>query len=968
MRPARPIFLLSAVMILATLATLAAPHAAAQSQAVNGTIEGIVTDISQGALPGVTVTITNVDNGSTRSVVSDSTGTYRAPLLSLGNYRVRAELQGFKTLERSGLSVSAGQTVVVNLELAVGGVQEVVQVTASVPLIEPGKIDFGRTIGEVEFKNLPLVSRNTFNFALLQPNVTGYEDVEFGATRVNANGSQMHTNYQIDGSSATQKNRAGLRMFQPSEIMVREVKVISNGFAPEFGQTTGMIYNAVTPSGTNRFGGDGSYRFRRKSFSARPFTLSPTAPTPDTHVDDYAGTFGGPIVKDKTQFYVGYERVHHDLSADRVITVTPATATALGLAAAALGNGVVPAIQTVNMFIAKIDHEINPSNRLSARWSLFNNATPENLGAGLNTREVQFDFQDRMDSASAQLVSSIGSNKLNELRIAYGRRNNPLVASAAAGPGPSVIVSGVANFGGVRYSPNAPVFLEDYWQIVNNVTWVSGVHEFKFGVDVQIINDKRGTDPTALYTFADTASYLAAKTGANPFSYGRVQQNVGKLDLSYAQRYFSGFVQDDWRLTPRFKLLFGLRYDLFRPPDGDPNAPLAQSKTFRTDKNNIGPRAGFAWSLGADARTVVRGSTGVMYEPPLGLFYENALLENGNPKIISLDLAPGQPGAPAYPAVLSGAPAGVVGSPSIRTVNPDFNTQYAVMSNVQVERGLATDLSVSAAYVNATGRNLPFILSANAIPSGATLPDGRPIYSSTVSAATRVNPSFNTIREVRSEGTSQYNALTLSIARRMSHGVQASAFYTLAKAQDNGVIGSDYVVGSIDRPALSDPSNPKRDYSYTAWNQTHTFVMTTIIQPSMAGNGIGARLANDNQIGLVLQANSGLPYNIRSNRDVNLDGITDADRPNGIARNSGKLGKFVTVDMRYSRFVPVAGRQKAEVFAELKNMFNRKNIRAVNPVVTTDALGNLAAPIPDALPLTATYEARQFQLGFKYHF
>ena len=134
----------------------AAPFAAAQSQSVNGTIEGTITDASKAVLPGVTVTVANLDNGSTRTVVTDATGTYRAVLLPLGTYRLKAELQGFKTLERSGISLSAGQTVVVNAELVVGGVQEVVDVTASVPLTEPGKIELGRTIGEVEFKNLQI--------------------------------------------------------------------------------------------------------------------------------------------------------------------------------------------------------------------------------------------------------------------------------------------------------------------------------------------------------------------------------------------------------------------------------------------------------------------------------------------------------------------------------------------------------------------------------------------------------------------------------------------------------------------------------------------------------------------------------------------------------------------------------------------------------------------------------------------
>jgi hypothetical protein len=118
---------------------------------------------------------------------------------------------------------------------------------------------------------------------------------------------------------------------------------------------------------------------------------------------------------------------------------------------------------------------------------------------------------------------------------------------------------------------------------------------------------------------------------------------------------------------------------------------------------------------------------------------------------------------------------------------------------------------------------------------------------------------------------------------------------------------------------------------------------------------------------VVVQANSGLPYGIRANRDLNLDGITDADRPNNIERNGRSLGTFSTVDLRYSRFVGFAGR-RAEAFAEFKNLFNRRSIRAVNSVVATDTSGNPLAPIPDEFPVTQTYEPRQFQLGFRLHF
>jgi hypothetical protein len=813
---------------------------------------------------------------------------------------------------------------------------------------------------------------------LLQPNVTGYDNEEFGAARINANGSQMRTNYQIDGSSATQKDRAGLRMFQPSETMVEEVKVTTSGFAPEFGQTTGMVYNTVTPSGTNKYRGYGSYRFRRKSFSARPFTLATTAPKPDTKVDNFLGALGGPIDRDKAFFYVGYERHVRDLSADRVITVTQSTADLLGLSPDALGDGVIPAIQTVNMFIGKVDYQMSAANRLSARWSLFNNTTPENIGGGLNTREVATDFQDRMDSVGVQLVSTIAANKLNEFRLAYGRRNNPRSPSAVAGPGPIVQIDRVANFGGPDYGSNFPVFLEDYWQVVDNYSWVLDQHSLKVGLDVQFVNDVRETALTARYIFPDTSSYLAAENGTNRYGYTRFEQSIGDPRIEYSQRYFSFFAQDDYRLTPTFKLLYGVRYDLFQVPDGDPNAPYAATRDFRVDKNNFAPRAGFAWSLDPESRTVVRASTGIMYEPPLGQFYQDALQENGSSTLLTARVTPTQTGAPAFPGTLASLPSGVVPSQSIRSVNTDFKTQWAVLSNVQVERALTHDMAVQAGYVNSQGHNLPALLNSNMIPTGATLPDGRPIYSRAISAATRVDPAFDTINEVRSTGTSGYHAITLSFNRRLKNGWQAQAFYTWSKAEDDGVIGGRYVVGSTDAAALSDPSNQGRDHSLTSWNVAHTFVASGVVSPTVSGDGIGAKLANNNQISVILQANSGLPFNILANRDVNLDGIS-ADRPNDVARQSGELGRVFNVDARYSRFVPFGNGTRAEVFFEAKNLFNNYNVASVNSTVATDTLGNPTAPIPTTLcavrtsaptcwPVTSTYQIRQMQIGFKYTF
>ncbi len=152
--------------------------------------------------------------------------------------------------------------------------------------------------------------------------------------RITANGALLRVNYQIDGSNNTQKDRAGLRQMPMSEVMIREVKVVTTGYAPEFGQTMGLIYNAITPSGTNTYKGQGSYRMQRRSFAAFPFfTQGPHDPErkPPTDVNILTGDIGGPIVRDRTHFFAGYEHAERDLSGGRVITITPANQAAIGL-------------------------------------------------------------------------------------------------------------------------------------------------------------------------------------------------------------------------------------------------------------------------------------------------------------------------------------------------------------------------------------------------------------------------------------------------------------------------------------------------------------------------------------------------------------------------------------------------------------------------------------------------------------
>jgi hypothetical protein len=954
--------------------------ALAQSQAANGSIEGTVADPSGAVLPGVTVTVTNKDTGALRAVITNEAGLYRAPLLPLGAYTVTAELQGFKKFEQTDITLAAGQTATINVTLSVGEVSEVVTVSAADrALLDLGKIDAGRNLGEVEIKNLPLVARNPYNFALAQPGVTGFENPEFGVPRLSANGTLMRINYQIDGNTNTEKDRAGLRLLPMSEVMIREVKVVTSGYAPEFGQTMGMVYNAITPSGTNQIRGDASYLFRRKAFSAYPFFFQgprTDARKPDTQVDTFTGTLGGPLMRDKLFFYAGYERTRRDLSAQKVITIVPENAAALGLGAQ---PGVPPNVQTVPFFIGKVDYQLNSSNRFTARHILFRNDSPYNNGVGaLGSMEVAADFLDAMDSTAAQLVTTVGSNILNEVRVQYAHRHQSSTRNADSGSGPFVRVSGIADFGSplgtTGQGGDGFDFKQNITQVIDNVTLLRGSHSYKAGIDAQFVHDERTSAPLLSYTFPSIAAYNLARSGANPLGYTNFSQVFGELSFEMDTQLYGAFVQDDWQVSPNLKVLYGVRYDLYNAPDGVASAPFDGNRSFGVDKNNFGPRAGFAYTL--NPQTVVRASTGIMYDQPILIAYENALQFSGSPRTFTVSLTPTTAGAPGFPNNLSNTPPGfALPTQSIATIDPDFQIARTWQSNVQLERAIGNDYSVTLGYVFSKINDLPVVTDSNLINPVSTLPDGRPVYAAAVNASTRVDPRFNHIYSLQSVGEGHYNALSVSLSRRFSRGTTFNMSYTFAKGEDNAPLSQHFPgtsgMGVVSDQFRTDPTDLDRDKGPNLLDTRHNFNGSIVFNPTVnVANGVLSSILNNNQLGLLVQLNSGLPFNVISNRDLNNDGF-GSDRPLGVGRNSMYLPHRYNVDMRYSRFVPITGTVRGEIIGEFKNIFNTVQTSGVTSTIAVDTLGNPIAPIPSDvegfLP-NGGYEQRQFQLGFRVRF
>ncbi len=960
---------MSRVLVAILLSVAMASPALAQSQAINGTIEGTVVDDQGGVLPGVTVTVANLDTGESRALVTNDTGAYRAPLLSLGRYRVVAELSGFKKLEQSGIQLSAGQTAVVNVQLGVGDISEVISVTADTPVVDLGKIDQGRTLNEREIKELPLTSRNPYNFALLEPGVTGFENQEFGVPRLTANGAIVRVNYQIDGNDNTQKDRAGLRQMPMSEVMIREVKVVTTGYAPEFGQTMGLVYNAITPSGTNVFHGDGSYRLQRKPMVALPF-FAPTKVKPPTVVNVFTLANGGPIAKDRAWYYGGFENTRRDLSGGRVITIPAASQQQLGLSE----PGYMPSGLNTKFGIGKLDQQLAPNHRLSVRYIYFKNFITNNIGGGPVSVQRGTDFTDRQNSTAGQLVSTLGSRVLNELRMQYATRRQSRAPGSQAGTGPAILVSaGNIQFGGpiAGGQDSGFGFTENIAQVIENLTLLAGNHGVKVGVSGQFVKDTRTQTSYQLYTFPDIPSYLAARSGTARLGYTNLQQFFGDPNLEYRTRMYAAFAQDDWRVSPNVKVLFGVRYDLYAPPDADPGAPIESSRSFHTDRNNLQPRGGFVWTPGDSRRTVIRGNTGLMYDQPLNAIYEQALLIDGTSRRGAVVVTPAQTGAPAFPAVLSAGTANPAAN--AWTVDPDFRIARMWQNNVQIERAIAQKYSVAVGFTYSRGSNLPVVTNVNVTNPTGTLQDGRPVYSATRGAATRIEPRFNAIYSTQAIGVSNYRAVTAQVGRRFSGGLQFDVAYTLARSEDTAPVTSTLTVQGDN--GRSDPSNLERDKGPNVFDQRHTLIGSLVAQPSVSGAGMGAALLNHNSFGVALLMASGIPVNLRSNRDLNNDTIS-ADRPIGVARNAFRLPARFNVDFRYARRIPLTGSTTVEVTAEVKNLLNQVQWSGATSVVTTDALGTPAVTLPapgvveqgTVFQPSGGYEQRQFQLGFRVTF
>ena len=294
----RAIVLAFALVFSVTLST--------RAQVTTGSIAGTVADASGAVLPGAKVTILNEDTGITRSAQSDAAGHYSAPSLGLGNYKVTANMEGFKSQVRIGIVLTVGRSAVVDFKLSVGAVTQSVEVTGEAPLVETTQSSVSTLVDPATISGLPLNGRNISDLVLLQ---AGAEKLEVAATavhrgfgtQISISGARTDDNlFLLDGTDMSdyQNNSpSGPNGIMYGSESTREFQVLTSNMSAQYGRAMGGVFNAVSKSGTNQFHGDALESLRNSATDARSFFDGATVPP--FRRNQYAGSLGGPIIRDK---------------------------------------------------------------------------------------------------------------------------------------------------------------------------------------------------------------------------------------------------------------------------------------------------------------------------------------------------------------------------------------------------------------------------------------------------------------------------------------------------------------------------------------------------------------------------------------------------------------------------------------------------------------------------------------------
>src|ERR1051325_2974708 len=680
------------------------------------------------------------------------------------------------------------------------------------------------------------------------------------------------------------------------------------------------------------------------------------------------------------------------------------------------------------LFLPKVDWNLNDKNTLTVSYNRLRWASPAGIQTqATNTRAID-NFGDdfvRIDSLNAKLASTITPTLLNEFRYQFGRDNEFQFSQPPAPGEPTTSIGGRSpqtnlNGGSACFNPvfcfGIPEFLERPAfpderrnQFADTVTLSNGNHTVKFGGDINfvkdIISNLRFAGGEFIYSGANNLNdfivdYVnwqtsgairaisAANTptdlpgrcvtpvvvaGVNTFRRagkcyaGSFAQGFGVLGLTMKTTDLNYFVQDDWRVNPRLTLNLGLRYEYQRNPNPpSPNPALPQTDNKVDDRNNFGPRIGFAWDVNGDGKTSLRGGWGIYYGRVINSTVYNALVNTGvgtdkgqrQFSISASNAATAGCGAvspdncallPIWPNLLpaTNPPVG-----AIQFFDKDFQLPQIHQWDFVFEREIARNTVVSASYLGSFGNSLPNFVDTN-LPAPSRFvninivagPLAGQVYRPPIFVGARPNPAFAQLTEIRSDVYSKYHALVLQANRRLTNGLQFQSNYTLSRAMDNGQTSTTFTANNVPFNAF-DQSNEK---GLSAFDRRQKFVASVVYSPNPFKEGPAKHVFNGWTLAPILNSFSGQRYtgNISGSISLSAFGIAGST-PGGGANGSGGSSRLALLprnffkqpniwyfDGRVSRRFSLTESMKLEVLAEGFNWFNRTQVTGVNTTFYT---------------------------------
>jgi hypothetical protein len=958
---------------MATIATVmlcvAVLHgrAFAQGQALDGIIEGVVrTETDKSTISGATVRAFNAGTGYERSVVSDASGRYSLTLLPPGEYVVFVEATSFATMSRTGLVLRAGQLLTVEFTLPSSSFAETVTVTGQSPVVESGRTVQSNTYDERTVRAIPTIGRSILDFFVLQPGVNAPPISSGGSgtgTPTTVYGALGLRQMNVDGVS--NNLQGGARNLVISQEAVQEFQTVTN-FSAEFGRVAGGLQNAFTRSGSNINHGS-AYVFTRQDWlSSRPFLIAPTAPKPEFERYNYGGTVGGPLAKDRSFFFVSYERWSQNLPV--VSTITPQNAALLGIPTASIGA--YTTTFRAHTLTARNDTQMTPNNRLSFRYNYYHDRESP-LNGGLISREVSTRFDENPFSYTAQLVSVLTPSMVNEARVLYATRSISNGVSAVE-DAPNIEISGVGSFNG--NSNGTRKTKEKGVHLVDSLTWTTGRHVVKAGFDLLPVSFReRTTNINGSFVFGGLTAVAGVRPSVTPldqfllterreldpatgraYSYSRFTQSIG-AEYFEAETFNQGyFIQDDFRLNDQLKINLGLRYEYFGRPSSNPNPDLPLSAAFPTDSNNFAPRLGFAFDPSGSGRTVIRGGAGLYYNVLVAQTYNTLLRGNGR-DVINVNVTPSTVGAPAFSRTKVAPPTGVSVISDVRVMDDRFEDVQVLSWFATVEHELARDLALSVTYQGNKASHLPLALNVNLSPAGVAA-DGRRLWST----QNRPDPRYGNIFVSTPIGEQHYDGLVAVLNKRYSAGHSFQLSYHLSHANGTAFVNDFTGFGVFTSP--SDPLDHQVDRGPSDFDMRNRFSATLVYQPNLQLGSAAGRLLNNWSLSSRVIVSDGFRFSGTTGQDTNGDTVFN-DRPSGQSYNSYELPGYVTIDLRLERALMIGGAKKLELIVEGFNLANRLNPTNVNRTWGPNATPNTTFATP-----TGAETARQFQLAARFSF